>query len=563
MKFLSKGLFEKDFMQSKVTSHSMSFQEKLWGYALGPGFVAVYTCMVTSLREMFYMSVMPMDSWYGSGTYMTLQTATSIIGIFTGLLFNYIMEHTVSRAGRFRPYVLIGTILMALSGIGMFWSPFGAATGATLAWLWVVNILYFCVATVMFNHRGSVLSVSTRSLTDRNFVTTLRSCMESMIPGIFGAIIVTGWLYFVFLANDTTGNYWRLFIAIPAVVAIFAAIIQYFFTRERITEENRDMNNGADEKISVTSLLAQVKALLSNKYYLLGIAAGLMFTLGSNLQGANARTYYTQWILGANDQNGLATIYLMISMQPMAFGAVIIPMLARKHGSRKILMISSLVTLAGIALCYIDPANFGIACGGGLVFSSGCVALSNMNSVIGQQAADMVEYKHGFRVEGTLAAGLIGILTGMIMSPTTAIYETVLHNLGFDAYATAQNAAVNSWITFAYYGGYAIQAIGVFLVLIFFNAEKHMPVVHAELKERRKAAVLARGEEWFDDEEYERLQREEAARVAEENRIADLKEKCAKKGLDFDKENQKYLDKIAKKQAKAAKKAAKKNRQKV
>lgn len=49
MKFLSKGLFEKDFMQTKVTTHSMSFREKLWGYALGPGFVAVYTSMVTSL----------------------------------------------------------------------------------------------------------------------------------------------------------------------------------------------------------------------------------------------------------------------------------------------------------------------------------------------------------------------------------------------------------------------------------------------------------------------------------------------------------------------------------
>ena len=44
---------------------------------------------------------------------------------------------------------------------------------------------------------------------------------------------------------------------------------------------------------------------------------------------------------------------------------------------------------------------------------------------------------------------------------------------------------------------------------------------------------------------------------AEENRIKELKEYCQKKGLDFDTENQKYLDKKARKDAKKAAKKAK------
>ena len=44
---------------------------------------------------------------------------------------------------------------------------------------------------------------------------------------------------------------------------------------------------------------------------------------------------------------------------------------------------------------------------------------------------------------------------------------------------------------------------------------------------------------------------------AEENRVRELKEYCEKKGLDFDTENQKYLDKKAKKDAKKAAKKAK------
>lgn len=556
MKFLSKGLFEKDFMQTKVKTYSMSFAERLFGYGLGPGFVLVYTTMVSSLREMFYMSVLPIDKLYGANSYMTLQTTASIIGVITGLIINYVTERTVSRAGRFRPYMLIGTILMAVTGVGMFYSPFESGSTAELVWLYVTNIIYLGIATILFNQRYNLLSVSSRNLKDRNFATTVSSTLASMIPGVFVALLVMGWLYYAFLANDTVGTYWRIFILIPAIIAIPAAILEYFFTRERITEENRKMNAGKEQTGASIPLLQQMKYLLTNKYYWIAMLLGFATTMSTYLQGTNSRTYFTQWILGANETNGIAMIYLMVSMQPMAIGAIVVPILTRKFGARKILRVSSVIVLLGLGIAVIQPSNFLFAVLGGLVFSCGMVAVMNMNSIFGQQAADMIEYEHGFRQEGTLAAGLIGAATSGLLSPFSALYETVLHNLGFDAYATVQNEAVNNWIIFAYYGSYAIWALAIFVATIFFDAEKKMPQVHAELKERRKAATLARGEEWFDEEEYERRKKEETERLSEENRIKDLKARCAKKGLDFDKENQKYL-------AKKAKKDAKKNRQNV
>lgn len=556
MQFLKKGLFEKDFMQTKVTTHSMSFKEKCFGYALGPGFVMVYTLMVTSLREMFYLQVIPLDQIFGVGTYMTLQTVSALIGLPMGWIMSWINERTVSKSGRFRPYVLIGTILMCLSGVGMFWTPFANESKATLVWLYIANIIYLDVATVLYNCSAGVIAVSTRNLKDRAFVTTLRSSLGNMIPGVFGAIIVMGWLYFVYLANDKTGDNWRLFIVVTAVIGIVAAFIEYFYTRERITEENQEVAGEGKSQGPQVPFIQQIKNMLTNKYYILQILAGFGFALGSTLQGANARTYFTQWILGANEYNGLATIYLMIAMQPMAIGTVIIPMLARRHGSRKIMIVSSIVVLAGLGVCMINPWSFAIACAGGLIFSFGCVAMSNMNGVIGHQAADMVEYKAGYRIEGTLAASIIGGISAALLSPFSAIYETGLSYFGYDAFATAQNASVNNWIIFAYYGGYAIQAVSLILIMIFFDAEKKLPAIQAELKERRKAATITRGEEWVDPDEQERLAWEQSIKEAEENEIRDLKERCAKKGLDFDKEYAKYQKKAEKKKAKAQKKYA-------
>ena len=68
-----------------------------------------------------------------------------------------------------------------------------------------------------------------------------------------------------------------------------------------------------------------------------------------------------------------------------------------------------------------------------------------------------------------------------------------------------------------------------------------------EIRERYIAAAEARGEVWVSPEEQEKAEREENARLAEEARIQDLKARCERRGLDFDTENQKYLDKKNKK----------------
>ena len=102
-------------------------------------------------------------------------------------------------------------------------------------------------------------------------------------------------------------------------------------------------------------------------------------------------------------------------------------------------------------------------------------------------------------------------------------------------------------MTLSFYLFDIILAVVVLILLPFVDVEKKLPQINGELIRRKKEAILARGEEWFEPEELERMEQEKAAVIREENRIADLKAKCAKKGLDFDTENAKYLEKQAKK----------------
>ncbi len=69
------------------------------------------------------------------------------------------------------------------------------------------------------------------------------------------------------------------------------------------------------------------------------------------------------------------------------------------------------------------------------------------------------------------------------------------------------------------------------LFKFFFDIEKRMPQVAVELQDRRAAEYAAQGLEYISPAELERREIEAQKAEVEANRIADLKTKCAKRGL--------------------------------
>ena len=565
--YLKGSIFDRDSMQTKVKTNRITTKERVLGHMIGPGFVYVYYCVVLGLRELFYMDVMRINEvFHSNSTYLILTTVTTLIGIATGFFINHMTEKTVCRAGRFRPYVLIGIWVMALGGFFMFWSPFQYGTTAHLIWLYVFNIIYNCVGLPMYALRMSMVSVTSRNVLERNNVTTIRSAVTVMIAGMVVSLGIVGTLYPMILQKDLTGTSWFITVGATAVVAMVFSFVEYFWTRERVTEENQKVlaDESGDAAITVP-FLQQVKNVLTDKYFLLALAVTFGAVFYDALQGGNARVNMITYILGGNDENGLQFLYLIASMQPMAIGAIVVPILARKISARKIMMVSSVITVVGIGIALINPYSFLVAVIGGFVFAAGIFAVTNMNAIFMQQASDHIEYKYGYRPEGTLAVGVITTAVTAVLTPLNAIYETGLSHFGYKAPEMVdgvtkimeQNAAVNKWILFAYYGAYAVFAIIVFVVCIFFDAEKKMPEIHAELRARAKKAAEDRGEVYIAPEEQDRLEMEAAAKELEESRIAELKELCEKKGLSFEEEEAKYQAKLAEKKAKAEAKAAK------
>lgn len=557
--YLKGSMFDRPEWQTHVKTNRITTKERILGHMIGPGLVYFFYSTFLGLRELFYMDVLRINEVFNNAlTYLIMTTVTSIIGIGTGFFIAHMTEKTVCKAGRFRPYVLIGTWVMAIAGFFVFWTPFAPGSAMQLVWLYTFNILFTAIGVPLWNLRANVVSTISRNVLERNNVTTIRSAVNVMIAGTIGALGIVGFLYPNVLQKDLTGTSWYITIGACALTALGFSFMEYFWTRERITEDNQKIlaDESGDAAINVP-FLQQVKNLVTNKYYLLSILVLIGVTFYDNIQGGNARVNMITYILGGNAENNFQFTYLLASMQPMAIGAVVVPILAKRFSSRKIMLISSIITLAGIAIAMINPYSFLVAVAGGFVFACGIFAITNMNAVFGQQANDNLEYKYGYRPEGTLAIGLIGTVITTLMTPLNAVYETGLSLNGYVAGAVQQPQAVNNWILMAYYGAYAVFAVVMLIVCIFFDLEKKMPEIHAALRERAKKAAEDRGEVYVSPEEQDRLEMEAAAKELEAARVADLKELCAKKGLDFETENRKYLEKQAAKQAKTAKKQKK------
>lgn len=186
----------------------------------------------------------------------------------------------------------------------------------------------------------------------------------------------------------------------------------------------------------------------------------------------------------------------------------------------------------------------------GFIKNLGLIPYAYVTISLFASALDNVEYRTGMRLDGMLGVAMIGLVTGLLSSPFGGMYETVLLAKGFDGQLAAQTTQVTGWISFCFWGLDILTAIIYIVTMSVYDIDKKLPEINAALLERRRQAVLDAGEEWVEPEELERREREEIAAEHEKNRIADLKARCARQGLDFETENRKYIEKQERKKKK-------------
>ena len=133
---LSHSIFEKPFMDSRVTTRSVTTKELILGHVIGPLGLIMLVNTIASLLEIYIMKQMSAavrgdvtgEAYRHLGTvYYWMALLTRLLSMPMGIVTGYLMQHTKSRQGRMRPWYLIFGFVAIFTGILMFLKPVPSA----------------------------------------------------------------------------------------------------------------------------------------------------------------------------------------------------------------------------------------------------------------------------------------------------------------------------------------------------------------------------------------------------------------------------------------------------
>ena len=556
---LSGGLFDKPFMDSKATTQTVSTKEWVLGHLIGPlGLIFVVNTIAALVEKFFTQQT---GAMYGvgniamiqqmGGIYEIVMTVAKILAMGTGLLNGWLIQHTESQQGKMRPWYLIFGFLSIIIGCLIFLFPGNSMGESYWYYFFFLLICYHTVGSSYFYlFRDTICSLTSRDPKEKAKIQFIRKMSWTLLSGIVIGMVFNMVLLPMWLEKDING--YPILMIIISILAIPLLLLEYFYTRERVTEDVAVEYEHLDE--TKIPLKAQLKALLSNKYYLILIIIATVSGIVDNYKGGNVQYFYIKFLLGGAENPRMYTIYQVVTGIPLGIGAFAIYPLAKKVGIKNLTVGGYALVLVGSIVGYLFPDQLLPALVGGFIRNIGWLPNAYIFATLLCYAYDSVEYRSHMRLEGMMGVAIITAIQWLIYAPFAGGFEAGILKLGFvDAQGITPGADVIRFMNASFYLFDAVLAAVVVILLPFVDVEKHLPEINAELLERKKQAVLARGETWIEPTEQERLDAEEAERIHEENRIADLKAKCARKGLDFDTENAKYLEEQAKKAAKKKK----------
>ncbi len=556
---LSGGLFDKPFMDSKATTQTVSTKEWVLGHLIGPlGLIFVVNTIAALVEKFFTQQT---GAMYGvgniamiqqmGGIYEIVMTVAKILAMGTGLLNGWLIQHTESRQGKMRPWYLIFGFLSIIIGCLIFLFPGNSMGESYWYYFFFLLICYHTVGSSYFYlFRDTICSLTSRDPKEKAKIQFIRKMSWTLLSGIVIGMVFNMVLLPMWLEKDING--YPILMIIISILAIPLLLLEYFYTRERVTEDVAVEYEHLDE--TKIPLKAQLKALLSNKYYLILVIIATVSGIVDNYKGGNVQYFYIKFLLGGAENPRMYTIYQVVTGIPLGIGAFAIYPLAKKVGIKNLTVGGYALVLVGSIVGYLFPDQLVPALVGGFIRNIGWLPNAYIFATLLCYAYDSVEYRSHMRLEGMMGVAIITAIQWLIYAPFAGGFEAGILKLGFvDAQGITPGADVIRFMNASFYLFDAVLAAVVVILLPFVDVEKHLPEINAELLERKKQAVLARGETWIEPTEQERLDAEEAERIHEENRIADLKAKCARKGLDFDTENANYLEKQAKKAAKKKK----------
>lgn len=477
----SKNLLNAKALQSKVHGEQIKASEKWLGYLLGPAGALLLNAVLATYLNVYYTDVLKMTSVWG-GVFLTVFPIISkVVDAITNLVMGYLIDHTHTAQGKARPWLLLSAPLLTVSGILLFAVP---AASTTVQVIWVIlsyNLFYSFAYTIFNMSHNLMVPLSTRDTTQRGGLSVFNQISTIMMGGILVALIFP---MVIMPAIGVDKNKWIMLMSVLSIMALPLTLLEYYFTKERVTEETREENK------EPVSFKTQLKAIFTDKYMIIIYVYFLIYTFGSSIKNMSL-VYFCNYVLGTYNDGKTQTLLSVIGGIPMGIGIFAVWPIAKKIGKRNATLAGFILYSIGSAVCWMFPKNLTVMLAGQFIKNIGGLPCAYVFMALFADVLDHLEWKTGFRSDGT-AMSIYNIIAVTMVGVCQGVFNGMLSHAGYIApeiingqtVAAMQSEMVQNVITFGFVGLEAATGIIMAILLIFLNVEKGLGKKQQEIKER-------------------------------------------------------------------------------
>ena len=323
-------------------------REMIFGYFLGPLLVLSMTSVVASYYLTFYRTY---EDVVNQRVFLTVLPLISVIPMaLSNIVIGIMVGKTRTKQGKARPYILMAAPMLLISGILVFCIPY-FSLGVRMVWMVVTYNLFAAIANPVYGTSHYLMvSLSTRDLNQRGKLSVVSNIPAVAGNGLISSIVmplILGWINSAG-SNGVMQNRWQMVMTMFAVLAFVGCILEYFFTRERITEEDMVETDAGVNKAETTgtpSTLQQLKGAASDSYWWIIIIFYMLYQMGVMFKGGYVFNIFCHeffqevHIFGMTLSADMAqSVLALISGIPLAAGMLFIWPLANRFGKKNMIL---------------------------------------------------------------------------------------------------------------------------------------------------------------------------------------------------------------------------------
>lgn len=387
----------------------------------------------------------------------------------TDPVIGVIANRTKSRWGRYRPYLLFGSIPLALSVAAMF-LPLGLTGGALVAYCFVTHLVYRTVFTFV-NIPYIALSAQMTQDGDARGQLAAARMLFAIACGLLLASLTLP------LAKAFGGGQFGFFL-VSVVYSVLASIILFVTfaaTREEVTD--------VDEKHP--QLRDMISILRHNRAFLVLLVATVAGLTGYTMSG-KALIYYLKYWVGSE---AAVTSGLVVTLGAAALAMIPWMMIARRTSKRFVWVAGAMFNLSAYLFILLIAPRAGLALWTPLVL----VGIGNSAFIltVWSMLPDTVEYgewKTGIRAEGAIF-GLIAFSQKVALGVGTGMIGIIMGWIGYVPNQPQSAGTLRGIVLLYGLGPFLLFASGVAAICFYpLAGDTHRRIVRILVRRRSRAS---------------------------------------------------------------------------